>query len=92
MDRETFYQMVGEFLRESNPQLGGLTPGPHEHLVDAGFLDSYRMVELIVFIEGTVGIEIPLEDHDPRSFYTMERMYRTLVSDGATEASDQEAG
>lgn len=87
MERETFYEELSSFLVGLSPGPTPRPPAPTEHLVDSGYLDSFGLVELIMFLEKRLGIEIPLEEHDPRSFHTMRRMYDALVAPTAVSAA-----
>jgi len=46
---------------------------------DAGLVDSFRIMELILFLEDLLGKEISVESNYLSNFYTIEKMHTFLV-------------
>lgn len=46
---------------------------------DAGLVDSFRIMELILFLEDLLGKEISVESNYLSNFYTIEKMHAFLV-------------
>jgi acyl carrier protein len=59
------------------------TPDPDESLFDAGFLDSFALVDLVAAIELEFGVKIPDSDLNPRRFDSLARVEEYLDSRGA---------
>lgn len=70
-----FIGAVRDFLQRQNPACPD-SFGPDENLFALGLVDSLRLVELIVHIEGLTGQEIPVEDFSIKSFYTLDSLYQ----------------
>jgi acyl carrier protein len=74
LDEEAFYGRLREFLAEQRPDLdGAIEPGTQ--LWDAGYLDSFGLIETISFLEELLGRPIEIGADDLPSFFTMEAMY-----------------
>ena len=83
MDRIAFYDQLRAFLVAQNPDVDpGLVTGD-ANLWDLGCVDSFGMVELILFLETTLGAPIAIERHSPRTFHTMARIYDAFVAPAA---------
>ena len=54
-------------------------PSPDTDLIETGLLDSLRLVELLLQIEGSLGCRIPLEEIDLDDLRSVNRIAR-LVS------------
>ena len=80
MDRETFYQSIKEFLRTQSPDKEIDPIGEHDNLFDAGLLDSFNMIYLILFIEELSQKEIQLERYSPHHFHTIQRIFDEVVA------------
>lgn len=57
-------------------------PTPDESLFDAGYLDSFTLLDLVAGIESEFGVKIPDGDLNPRRFDSIERITEYLVSRG----------
>lgn len=75
-----FFQKFKQFLTEFDPalQLDALTP--ETHLWEAGYLDSFAMLNVVVFIEDETGREVKLNADALPSFFTVERMYHAYIA------------
>ncbi len=80
MSSAEFFQKFKQFLAELDPdlQLDALTPDTH--LWEAGYLDSFAMLNVVVFIEDEIGREVVLNTDALPSFFTVERMYRAYIA------------
>lgn len=47
-------------------------------LITGGYIDSFSMVEVLVFIEATFGIKIPNKEATPESFNSVNKMYELV--------------
>lgn len=54
-------------------------PSADADLIDSGLLDSLRLVELLLHIEGTLGCRIPLEDIDLDDLRSVNRIARLIA-------------
>jgi acyl carrier protein len=60
----------------------GVSPDPDESLFDAGYLDSFALVDMVAGIEHEFGIKIPDADLNPRRFDSLSRIAEYLESRG----------
>lgn len=80
------------FLEEFKAFLMGLDPGadvselkPDTHLWEAGYLDSFAMLNVVVFIEEKTGREVTVDADALPTFFTINRMYETYVASHKVE-------
>jgi acyl carrier protein len=85
MDREVFRDTMLAFIRDANPGVAIDGVSDDDDLVDLGYIDSLRIMELILVLEETFGISILLEAIDPRVFRTMGRVYEMVISQQRNE-------
>lgn len=57
-------------------------PEPDESLFDAGYLDSFALLDLVAGIEKEFNVKIPDADLNPRRFDSLSRIADYLVSRG----------
>jgi len=57
-------------------------PDPDESLFDAGYIDSFALVDMVAEIEREFGIKIPDADLNPRRFNSLTRIGEYLNSRG----------
>ncbi len=62
---------VLKFLTDDTTDNETGNPGPDDSLLEAGIIDSVKMLELIAFIEKTYGIKVAEEDLFPENFDTL---------------------
>jgi acyl carrier protein len=60
----------------------GTTPDPDESLFDAGYIDSFALVDMVAEIEREFGIKIPDAELNPRRFNSLTRIGEYLDSRG----------
>lgn len=85
MDRQIFRDTMLAFLRDANPGVAIDRVDDNDDLVDLGYIDSLRIMELIVVLEETFGVSIPLETIDPRAFRTVGRVHEMVISQQSAE-------
>ena len=79
MDRQAFRETMLAFLRDASPGMTIDRVGDSDDLVDLGYIDSLRMMELILVLEETFGISILLEEIDSRALRTIDGIYDVVV-------------
>ena len=80
LDRAEFTSRFGEFVASIDPDRSLATVGPDDNLFDAGVLDSFTVVKVIVFLEELVGEPIDLQEASIESFASLNSIYATFVS------------
>ena len=76
IDEEQIRNDVKKFI-ETNITAGGFLIGPNTVLSDAG-IDSFSIVEIILFIERKYGVAIPNEEMLPENFKTIDAVAKTV--------------
>ncbi|WP_157647723.1 acyl carrier protein [Actinomycetospora chiangmaiensis] len=61
-------------------------PSVDEDLLEAGLIDSLALVTLIVALEETFGVQLPLDDFDIERFRSVASMTDLLLEMGAEPA------
>jgi acyl carrier protein len=79
--REDFYARFGDFLLALKPDRERPAPAPDTHLWEAGYLDSFGMLQVIDHLEEMLGREIPLGPAALPNFFTLRRIYETYVTE-----------
>ena len=87
MDKETFRHLFSGFLKTLKPDKQIDSIPDDENLWDLGLLDSLTMVDLMVFLEEQVGVQLEVERLSPDVFHTVSGIYSAVVSSGAAEPS-----
>ena len=72
-------RLVSIVQRISGP---GANPDPDESLFDAGYLDSFALVDMVAEIEQEFDVKIPDGDLNPRRFDSLTRIGEYLDSRG----------
>jgi acyl carrier protein len=91
IDREQFYANFREFLLGLKPDRDLPPPSPDTHLWEAGYLDSFAMLQVVDHLEAMLGQEIALGPNALPSFFTLHRIYETYVgrSDRPVQQGEQ---
>lgn len=84
MDVETG---VREFLQEHVSGRDATTIGRDESLLDSGLLDSASILELVAFVEGRFGIEVPDEELVPDNFETIDAITAVVKTKQGQQAA-----
>lgn len=83
MDQQEFYSLFTEFLLKLRQDRELPQPEPDTHLWQAGYLDSFAMLEAVSYIEDVVGHDIELRGDFLPNFYTMRGMYNSYIGGSA---------
>jgi acyl carrier protein len=76
---EQFYDRMRAFLRERRPDLSG-DVDPTTQLWQAGYLDSFGLIETISLLEELTGHPIEVGADDLPSFFTMKGIFEAFVA------------
>ncbi len=78
--RDDFANQFRAWLAEFNPDVdpAGLADG--ENLFDAGVLDSFSVVSVVMFVEKFRGSELDLEAASIESFSSLDQIYETFIA------------
>ena len=79
MTEEAFYEQVGAFLAGQRPDLDGAIE-PDTQLWEAGYLDSFALIETITYLEELLGRPVEIGADDLPSFFTMKAMYAAFAA------------
>lgn len=79
MDEKQFYESFLPFLDSINLDQEHGDISPSTNLLEAGYIDSLKMVELIIYLEELLGEEIAIEEYHVRKFYSMGSIYQTFI-------------
>lgn len=80
MQSSEFFDKFKALLAELDPGCDVDAITPDTHLWEAGYLDSFAMLNVVAFIEEETGREIALTADTLPHFFTVDRMYRTYVA------------
>jgi acyl carrier protein len=78
-DEAVFYDRLREFLAAQRPDLDGAID-PDTQLWEAGYLDSFALIETITFLEELLGRPVEIGADDLPSFFTMKAIYTAFVA------------
>jgi acyl carrier protein len=76
---DEFYDRMRAFLRERRPDLDGEID-PSTQLWQAGYLDSFGLVETLSLLEEMTGQPIEIGADDLPSFFTMKGIFEAFVA------------
>jgi acyl carrier protein len=79
MEREPFYKAMREFITELAAERTGepvtTAIGEDDNLFDLGLINSFTIIEMIVFLEELTGVSVDLSAHELETFYTLRGTY-----------------
>ena len=78
--RDHFSNQFRTWLAEFNPDADPAGLSPEENLFDAGVLDSFSVVSVVMFVEKFRGSELNLEEASIESFSSLDRIYETFIA------------
>jgi len=78
MEKSAFFESLRGFLGTSNPALDPQTVTPEQNLFNTGVLDSFRVAELIAYIEEVKGEPLALSKTTLDAVSSMENIYATF--------------
>lgn len=83
MEKQVFKSRVETFLLndEANKNQNITSVDFDTNLWDNGLVDSFRIMELILFLEDLIGAEISVENNFISNFHTINLMYNSLVKE-----------
>ncbi|HVC14639.1 MAG TPA: hypothetical protein VND62_07245 [Acidimicrobiales bacterium] len=79
MTEEAFYDRMEAFLRERRPDLHSDIE-PTTQLWQAGYLDSFGLIETLSLLEELTGHPIQVGADDLPSFFTMKGIFEAFVA------------
>jgi acyl carrier protein len=81
MLRQDFRELMLAFLRDANPGVAIARVADDDDLLELGYVDSLRIMEMVALLEDTLGTNVPLESIDPRAFRTVGGVYEAVILD-----------
>ncbi len=79
MNHQEIKKSIVEYLCKGNPLISQLENLPYdESLVELGYMDSFGVIDIVVFLEGTYKIQILDEEITKEKFGSINKM-ATLV-------------
>jgi acyl carrier protein len=79
VSEDEFYERMREFLRERRPDLPG-DIDPSTQLWQAGYLDSFGLIETLSLLEELTGSPIEVGADDLPSFFTMKGIFEAFMA------------
>jgi acyl carrier protein len=80
LDRAEFTSNFAKFIAGIDTERSIDAVGPDDNLFDAGVLDSFTVVKVIVFLENLVGQPVDLQGATIDSFATLNDIYNNFVA------------
>jgi acyl carrier protein len=77
-DREAVFQMLREWVQIANPTAAALQLDPETDLIKSRILESFQVVELLLFIEQRTGRQVLAEHLSPDTFRTLNSIFRNF--------------
>ena len=81
ISKEKFKNEIEKFLlnHPSNSEQEISAIDFNTNLWDSGLVDSFRIMELILFLEDLLNQEVSIENNFITNFHTVDKMYNSLV-------------
>jgi len=79
MERDLFYSELTKFLKERNPEIKDIQIEENTNLIQEGILDSFSVVELIMFIEKTSNKRLEVERLNSKSIESLSGIYEYFI-------------
>jgi len=86
METDTRSGLRAQVAEVVSERAGIDVPDTSTDLLEAGLIDSLALVTLIVALEETFGVQLPLDDFDVDHFRSVDTMADFLASVGAVPA------
>ena len=86
METDTRHELRAQVAEVVSERAGIDVPDTSTDLLEAGLIDSLALVTLIVALEETFGVQLPLDDFDVDHFRSVDAMADFLASVGAVPA------
>ncbi|GAA2358687.1 acyl carrier protein [Streptomyces sparsogenes] len=74
MDRESLVEEIARQITVVVPALAEAPPGPGTNLLEIPDFDSMAMLELLVWLQGNYGIDVPDGEVSPENLSTVGRI------------------
>ena len=75
MNHQEVRNTIVEYLCEGNPLLAQLENIPlDESLVELGYMDSFGVIDIVIFLEGTYAIQIRDDEITKEKFGSINKM------------------
>jgi D-alanine--poly(phosphoribitol) ligase subunit 2 len=87
METDTRHELRAQVADVVSERAGIDVPDTSTDLLEAGLIDSLALVTLIVALEETFGVQLPLDDFDVDHFRSVDAMSDFLASVGAAPAA-----
>ena len=87
METDTRHELRAQVAEVVSERAGIDVPDTSTDLLEAGLIDSLALVTLIVALEETFGVQLPLDDFDVDHFRSVDTMADFLASVGAQPAA-----
>jgi D-alanine--poly(phosphoribitol) ligase subunit 2 len=87
METDTGHELRAQVADVVSERAGIDVPATSTDLLEAGLLDSLALVTLIVALEETFGVQLPLDDFDVDRFRSVDAMADFLATVGARPAA-----
>jgi D-alanine--poly(phosphoribitol) ligase subunit 2 len=84
METDTGHELRAQVEDVVSERAGIDVPTTSTDLLEAGLIDSLALVTLIVALEETFGVQLPLDDFDVDHFRSVDAMAGFLASVGAS--------
>lgn len=79
MEPEPFYKAMREFIiglaAERTGEPVTMVIGEDDNLFDLGLVNSFTIIQMIVFLEELTGVSVDLSEHELETFYTLRGTY-----------------
>jgi len=81
MEQNDIIENIIEYLKKGNPIIKNLKKIPlDESLVELGYMDSYGVIDIVVFLEGTYSISIEDNEITKELFGSIRKMASLVKS------------
>lgn len=78
--RDDFSNQFRAWLAEFNPEVDPADISDQENLFDAGVLDSFSVVSVVMFVEKFRGSELNLEEASIEAFSSLNQIYESFIA------------
>lgn len=81
MKQKEVLETIVQYLQSGNPLFAELSDIPYdESLVELGYIDSFGVIDLVVFLEGTYNIQIGDDEVTREKFGSINKMVSVVMS------------
>jgi acyl carrier protein len=83
MEMSSVADMIAEFVTTESKQLGIGEVAPDTELLELGILDSLSMINLLSFLESSLGVRVPEDQLLPENFATPRAIAQLICRSAA---------